>query len=77
MKEGKSTMNGSYNVGTALTNTKRWYGDFEVWLNKKGIVNLLSIPMLEAAGYLVSTHTHGNWVVTFPKGIGCHILISG
>ena len=24
--------------------------------------------MLEAAGYLVSTHTHGVWVVTSPKG---------
>ena len=24
--------------------------------------------MLEATGYLVSTHTHGNWVVTSHKG---------
>ena len=24
--------------------------------------------MLEATGYLVSTHTHGNWVVTSPNG---------
>ena len=67
VREGKSTMEGSCNAGTVLTNTKGWYGDFEVWLNKKGFANLLPIPMLEAAGYLVSTHTHGNWVVTSPK----------
>ena len=68
IKEGKSTMEGSCNAGTVSTNTKGWYGDFEVWLNKKGIVNSLSIHMLEAAGYLVSTHTYGDWVVTSPKG---------
>ena len=67
-REGSSTMEGSCNAGTVLTNTKGWYGDFEVWLNKKGIANLLSIPVLEAVGYLVSTHTHGDWVVTSPKG---------
>ena len=50
------------------TNTKGWYRDFQVWLNKKGIANLLSIPMLEEAGYIVSTHTKSDWVVTTPKG---------
>ena len=60
-------MEGSCNAGTVLTNTNGWYGDFEVWLNKKGIPNVLS-PMLEAASYLVSTHTHGDWVVTSLKG---------
>ena len=68
IREGNSTMEGSCNAGTVSTNTKGWYGDFEVWLNKKGIANLLSIPVLEAADYLVSTHTHGDWVVTSPKG---------
>jgi hypothetical protein len=68
IKKGKSTMEGSCNAGTVSTSTKGWYGDVEVWLNKKGIANLLSIPMLETAGYLVSTHTHGDWVVTSPKG---------
>jgi len=58
IREGKSTMEGSCNAGTVSANTKEWYGDFEVWLNKKGIAELLSIPMLEAAGYLVSTHNH-------------------
>jgi hypothetical protein len=64
----KSTMNGSFNAGTVSTSTKGWYGNVEVWLNKKGITNLLSIPMLEAAGYLVSTHTHGDWAGASPKG---------
>ena len=89
VREGKSTINDSCNAGTVSINTKGWYGDFKVWLNKKGIANLLSIPMLEAAGYLVSTHTHGDWVVTSPKGekiifkrdtvsaTGCHTLILG
>ena len=68
MHKGETTMNGSYNAGTVSTNTNGWYGDFQVWLNKKGIANLLSIPMLEEAGYIVSTHTKSDWVVTTPKG---------
>ena len=68
MHKGETTMNGSFNAGTVSTNTKGWYGDFQVWLNKKGITNLLSIPMLEEYGYIVSTHTKGDWVVTNPKG---------
>ena len=44
------------------------YGDFQVWLNKKGIAKLISIPMLEASGYIISTHTHVDWVVNTPEG---------
>ena len=47
---------------------KGWYKNFQVWLNKRGIVNLLSILMLEEAGYEVSTHTDGEWKVTTPRG---------
>ena len=39
-----------------------------MWLNEMGIANLLSIPMLENAGYIVSTHTKKYWVVITPKG---------
>ena len=39
-----------------------------MWLNERGVVNLLSIPMLEEAGYKVSTHTDGKWKVTTPRG---------
>ena len=48
IREGKSTMEGSCNAGIVLINTKGWYGDFEVWLNNKGIANLLLISMLKA-----------------------------
>ena len=48
ISDGKSTLEGGCNAGTVSTNTKGWYGDFEVWLNKKEIANLLLIPMLEA-----------------------------
>ena len=65
---GKTTMNGSCNAGTVTTNIKGWYSEFKVWLNERGIANLLSITMLEDAGYIVSTHTKGDWVVTTPKG---------
>ena len=61
-------MEGSCNAGTAATRKKGWFGDFEVWYNKHGMENLLSVPMLEADGYAVSTHTQGDWVVTSPKG---------
>ena len=64
----KTAMNGSCNAGTVTTNTRGWYDEFKVWLNERGIANLLSITMLEDAGYIVSTHTKGDWVVTTPKG---------
>ena len=54
---GKTSMNGSCNTRTVTTNTRGWYGEFKVWLNERGINNLLSIAMLEDTGYIVSTHT--------------------
>ena len=65
---GKTYMNGSCNAGTVTTNTRGWYGKFKVWLNDRGIANLLFIPMLENAGYIVSTHSKGDWVVTTLTG---------
>jgi hypothetical protein len=65
---GTATMKGSRNAVTVSTNTRGWYGEFKVWLNTKGIANLLSIPMLEEAGYIVSTHTQGDWAVKKPEG---------
>ena len=61
-------MNVSCNAGKVSNNTKEWYGYFQVWLNKKGIVNLLSIIVLEEDLYIVSTHTKSNCVFTTPKG---------
>ena len=84
---GKTAMNGICNAGTLTTNTRGWYGEIKVWLNERGIANLLYIPILEDAGYIVSTYTKGDWVVTTLKGKksffnwiqecarGCHTLI--
>ena len=63
-----ATMNGRCSAGTTRTNNRGSYGDFKVWLNEKGIANLISIPMLEASGYTVSTHTKGEWKVVTPEG---------
>ena len=65
---GKTAMNGSCNTGTVTNNTTSWYGEFKVWLNKRGISNLLSTHMFEDTRYILSTHTKGDWVVTTPKG---------
>ena len=65
---GNTAMNGGFNEGTVNTNTRGWYGKLKVWLNERGIANLLSIPTLEDAGYIVSNHKKGDWVVTTPKG---------
>ena len=82
----KTVMNGSCNAGTVSTGKKGWFDEFEVWYNKYGMANLLSVPMLEEAGYTISTHTQGDWVVTSPNGttmysngtqecaVECHIL---
>ena len=53
----ESTVSGNCNAGAVLLRQKEWYKNFQVWLNKQGIVTLLSIPMLEEVGYKVSTHT--------------------
>ena len=53
IEESNSTITGRCNAGTTVTNMKGTYGDFQVWLNKKGIANLISIPMLEGNGYIV------------------------
>ena len=48
--------------------TKRgYYGRLRVWLNENGIANLISIPKLEADGYVVRTDTKGEWQVVTPE----------
>ena len=39
-----------------------------VCLNEKGIANLISIPELEADGYVIKTDTNGEWQVVTPQG---------
>ena len=52
-------MTGNCNAGTTRITKKGSYGDLQVWLNKQGVANLISIPMLEADGYTVSTDKNG------------------
>ena len=50
VKEGNTVMHGQCNAGKTSTSTQGMYGRFKIWVNKGGIANLLSIPMLEKAG---------------------------
>ena len=68
IKESDTTMTGRCNAVTKVTKMKGTYGDFQVWLNRKGIENLISVSMMGESGYIVSTHTHAYWVVTTPEG---------
>ena len=61
-------MNSQCNAGTTKTNKRGSCGDFKVWLNKKVITKLSSIPMLEASIYTVPTHTKEEWKVITPDG---------
>ena len=56
------------NAGKTSTSKQGMYGRFTIWLNERGIANLLSIPMLEKAGYIVITHTKKKWKVISPEG---------
>ena len=56
IKEGDTTLTGSCNAGTTITNTKGWWGEFEAWLNEQGIANSSSVPMIESAECIVSSH---------------------
>ena len=61
-------MTGRCNAGTKGTKMKGIYGDLQVCINKKGIVNIISTPMLEASGTIILTHSHADWVVNTPEG---------
>jgi hypothetical protein len=64
-----ATLHTDCNVGTNFATKKGWYRDlFELWLVRNSIVNLLSLPQLEADRFTVSYHTRGNWIVTTPHG---------
>ena len=50
-------MNGRCNAGVTNMATRGWFSSIHMWLNKDGIANLISIPMLEADGCEVSMNT--------------------
>ena len=68
VEESDATTTRRCNSVTTVIKMKGIYDDFQVWLNKKGITNLISIPMLEGSGYILTTHTHADWFVTTPEG---------
>ena len=59
-------------------NKMRKFGTLGVWLNKQGLTNILSIPLLEKTGYRVTYDTLGDWEVhsatgettTFQRDVG-------
>jgi len=61
-------LKGSCNAGVTTSTTKGLFCVFEVWLNRGGIMNLLSIPQLEEDGFRVRYDTNGDWIVTSPSG---------
>ena len=40
------------NTGVITTNKKGYWGLFHIWINKKGVANLLSIAQLEEDRYV-------------------------
>ena len=50
IKEDGSTMDGNCNAGSVPLKKKGLYKNFQMWLIERGIVNPLSIPMLEETG---------------------------
>ena len=66
--KGTGAMNGNCNAGTKRITKKEYYRTLRVWLNENGIVNLISIPKLEADIYAVRTDTKGEWQVVTPEG---------
>ena len=68
ISEGTGAMNGNCNAGTTIMTKRGYYRRLRVWLNENGIANLISIPKLEADGYVVKTNTNGEWQVVTPEG---------
>ena len=69
ISDSPTIMKGRCNAGTTSTRRQGSYGQSCVWLDKRGIANLLSVPILEESGYIVSSHTKKEWEVTNPEGV--------
>ena len=68
MRTVNSVLEGNCNAGVTTSNEKGFLGKWDMWLNRNGIANLLSIPHLEDCGYVVDYNTARDWVVTTPQG---------
>ena len=67
VKTGTTVLQGQCNAGVSTSAEKGVYGQWTFWLNKKSIVNILSIPQLEKDGYTINYNTKRDWVVTTPS----------
>ena len=67
-REVNAVLHGNCNAGVTSTNVNGYFGLFDMWLNKRGITNILSIPELERDGYKVGYNTDRDWVVITPAG---------
>ena len=67
VEELDTTVHGNYNAGVTSSNKKGYHGKFHMWVNKKGMANLLSIPCLETDGYHIKYDTNEDCFVTAPK----------
>ena len=47
IKKSRIVLHGHCNAGTTLTDKKEYFRTFEMWLNKKGIANVMPILQLE------------------------------
>ena len=61
-------LRGQCNCGTPTISQEGDHGDLCVWFNPVGLANIYSVPRLDEDGYVVSYHTHGEWVVTKANG---------
>ena len=66
--EVDTILKGNCNAGVTTSNEKGWFGTFKMWINKKGIANLLSIPQLEDDGFRIIYDTLKEWVLITPEG---------
>ena len=60
IEEGGGTMTGNCNAGTTRITKKGSYGDLQVWLNKQGVANLISIPCSKQMGTLYTLTQTGS-----------------
>ena len=61
-------LKGNCNAGVVTSSEKGFFGKWDLWLNRNGIANLLSISLLEECGYVVDYNIAREWVIMTPQG---------
>ena len=60
IRKRNTVLRGNCNAGVTTSTRKGVLGLFYMWINKKGIANLLSTPQLEDDGYRITCDTLTN-----------------